>query len=240
MPWPGWKVTSALVSIDLDGVTGLGQLVRQRHREARRVRGGDELLRAGRRRWAPRCEPASSRRSVPIPDESRETRPLPSSSEPSQWALAVRVVAMRSPSCGTTAVVQRGRSRPYPSDTMADVDIPEVARHLLRRGRRRGDVPAAGAPVLRRASPTTRSCARSTRRRTSPAPRSGCGCSSCSTGAGRGPTPSSAGTRGCGCATCRSGSARRERDAWLRHMRDVDRRARAAAEPRGACSGTTW
>ena len=41
-------------------------------------------------------------------------------------------------------------------------------------------------------------------------------CSSCSTGAGRPPTPTSAATRGCGCATCGSTSAARSATAGSR------------------------
>ena len=62
-------------------------------------------------------------------------------------------------------------------------------------------------------------CARSTRRRTSGPPRSGCGCSWSSTGAARARTPTSAATPGCGCGTSRSRIGPIERDAWLRCMR---------------------
>ena len=239
MPWPGWKVTSALVSTVSDGVTGLGQLVRQRHREAGRVRGGDELLGAGDAvglLGAGRPADVVRRRSR----RSRARRwPLPSESEPSQWALAVRVVAMRSPSC--SYVGRRASGQPScSSDTMTDVRYSGGGAHLLRRGRRRGDVPAPGAPLLRRASPTTRSCGRCTRRRTS-------------TGAEErlrmflvqywgGPRTYQRAARPPAAAdAARAVPDRPARAGRLAapHARGR-RRARAARRGRGRCSGTTW
>ena len=122
---------------------------------------------------------------------------------------------------------------------MAGVDIPEVPADadLLRRGRRRGDLPAAGPPTSTRAWPRTRCCGRSTPRRTWPAPRSGCGCSSSSTGAARAPTPSSAATRGCGCGTRRSPSARGARRVAAAHARRGGQRSTCPTERRGPALG---
>ena len=70
----------------------LGHLVGQRHRIAGRVRGGDQLLRAGRPRRRPR-PPAwgTTPRNEPTPELVISTCPKPCWSVPVQAVLAVRV-----------------------------------------------------------------------------------------------------------------------------------------------------
>ena len=131
----------------LDGVTGLGQLVGQRHREAGRVRRGDQLLGAGD---AVGLLGAGRPADVVRPDPGGVERDAALALE--QRALPVGVGGAGGgharPSVRTSVGGRADRAALPTSDTMTDVDIPEAAPTFYDVGRRRGDVPAAGAPLL--------------------------------------------------------------------------------------------
>src|SRR5262245_16563720 len=75
--------------------------------------------------------------NVASPDESSETLPPPSRSDPSQWALAVRVVAMRLP---LSSVRFLRLSHPARTRSKRRQDP------LVRRGRRRPDAGSSRPP----------------------------------------------------------------------------------------------
>ncbi|GEM_PF-4829881 len=93
IPVPGWKVTSAEVSIEVGGVPALASsfdraIEKQVACAAPSSSSGLVLP------FASSARAGQLTSNVPVPEDSRVTWPAPSSNEPSQWARAVRVVAM--------------------------------------------------------------------------------------------------------------------------------------------------
>jgi len=93
MPLPGWKVTSAEVSIAVGGVPSLASafdraIEKQVAWAAPSSSSGLVLP------FAASAREGQLTSNFPTPDDSRVTCPAPSIKEPSQWARAVRVVAM--------------------------------------------------------------------------------------------------------------------------------------------------
>ena len=96
MPTPGWKSTSTDVSSVVAGVPALARAFDyaiEKHDACAAAISSSGLVRLS----GLSAREAHVMGNVPTPDEASSTVPLPSKSDPTQWAFAVRVVAMVRP-----------------------------------------------------------------------------------------------------------------------------------------------